>query len=550
MKQKLELLSNIIKKIGYDELKRKDYVSCGFSDIESDTCMSIYYSIANLRELINIDISLPFAENVTNETTDPMIKYYFMCFIVKHARGNNKYSISKKLIIHILKNKELIINFYDNIFVERETLNYVLSISSNMMINLIAVLELIYEYVLSMQDLFYFFSGTISHALKRVNSEKINSKFQTLYEQIVGRYTYSRNVFGLQEIMDKLIEEKNRFFDTDIIHEPLYELYLELGQEGVGIREVTYLQSAVEGFHLLKNNSCEQKALGLLQYIIENNDIQWHEAAVQMPKEFKKIIIRNIERLTEHLKHNNLADIIRGIGKYVVYQSVDIAGNIVHQDVIYEPYPSHKTIVDSKSTSITLQLFTTFTLSDNRISSTEGRETRMFKDIFYENHLKVFVMPLMEWLDTNNISLLCEIRSLMHESIYVDKETYKYYLKVEKYYAPQSAFEFINMSVILIEKILRQMYKELKGTNITTQRRNFQTQFNVNLQDIMGNSQFQEFLGTDLYHYLHYILIDDEGLNLRNNALHGFLKIEGYHHYYSRILMHSLLLILNHELKY
>jgi len=544
MYHKLELLSNLIKKIGYDNLEKKDYVSCGFSYIESDTCMSIYYSIANVGEWIDIDISLPFAECVANETTDPKLKYYFMCFIVKYRKSNNKYSIANELINHVLKNKRLIINYNDNVLVERETLNFVLSISSMMMINLVEVVELIYEYVLSVQDLFCF-SRTISHALKRANNEEINSRFEILYEQIVGRYIDSRDVFGLQNFMDKLIKENNQFFDTAIIHEPLYELYLELGQEGMGIREVTYLQKAAEGFHILKNNGREQNALGLLQYIIENNDIQWHESAVQMPKEFEEIIIRNIKRLTEHLKHNKLVNIVRGIDKYVVYQSVDIAGNIVHQDIIYEPYPSHKTIVDSKSGSITLQLFSTLTLSNNRISSTEGRETRMFKDIFYENHLKVFVMPLMKWLDTNNISLLSEIRSLMLKSIYVDDEIYKYYLKFEKYYAPQSAFEFIHMAVILIEKILRQMYKEVKGTNITPQRRNAQTQFNVNLQDIMRDSQFQEFLGTDLYHYLDYILIDDEGLNLRNNALHGFFKIENYNHHYSKILMHSILLILN-----
>lgn len=124
-------------------------------------------------------------------------------------------------------------------------------------------------------------------------------------------------------------------------------------------------------------------------------------------------------------------------------------------------------------------------------------------------------------------------------------QIYQFYLKLEKHYIPDGAFEFIHLAVILIEKILRAIYKDIIGASIKTQRRNVNTQFNVNLQDIMREPQIEEFLGTDLYHYLIYIMIDDEGLNLRNNALHGFLEVEYFHHNYSRILMHLILLVLN-----
>jgi len=76
-------------------------------------------------------------------------------------------------------------------------------------------------------------------------------RFLELYNKTIGSAIEARDVSTLQNFMDTLNEEKNELFDPKLIQTPLYKLYLELGREGKGIKELTFLQRATAGFHLI-----------------------------------------------------------------------------------------------------------------------------------------------------------------------------------------------------------------------------------------------------------------------------------------------------------
>ena len=79
------------------------------------------------------------------------------------------------------------------------------------------------------------------------------------------------------------------------------------------------------------------------------------------------------------------------------------------------------------------------------------------------------------------------------------------------------------------------------------QRKNKDAQFNINLQEIMKDKKMKEFLGENFYNYIDYVLINDKGLNLRNKALHGLIKIEEYNLKNTYFIMHIILILITND---
>ena len=120
-----------------------------------------------------------------------------------------------------------------------------------------------------------------------------------------------------------------------------------------------------------------------------------------------------------------------------------------------------------------------------------------------------------------------------------------YYLRIEKYYSKDLAFEFVHFSVILLERLFRELYIELKNTQIVSQKKATNTQLNINLQEILKDEEIREFLSNSFYKYIEFILTNDLGLNLRNNTVHGLIDHRTLNHRYSQLLIHLIIVLIN-----
>lgn len=158
-------------------------------------------------------------------------------------------------------------------------------------------------------------------------------------------------------------------------------------------------------------------------------------------------------------------------------------------------------------------------------------------------------MPYMNCIYNYNIQSLKEIRDFFYDCGLCECDIYRYYLYIEKYFSYDSSVEFTILGSILIEKILRYIYKELKYKSIISKRKDCKLQVEVNLQDILKDNEIKNFLNDDLHEYLRYILIDEDGLNLRNKIMHGIIELKELDISKMYIVMHIILVLLS-KIKY
>lgn len=539
MKKKLKKLSSLVDEIKYENLKNEHYLECGFDKNEADILNNIYFELV-FETRREIEGELEYIVKLLDVTDDIKLRYYFLAFTTSKVTKRKKYNMSRELINLTLDNKDSIYDFTDNVFVERKTLSHILSLSSMMKIRKHELLDLVYEYSDKTGE-FYTFTESISHAVHNEN-EDLKKKFQSLYDSKIKNLVSQKDEYSLNNLMIKL-EKDNKFFNHKLILEPLSYLRYELGLKGKSMNDILLLTKASEGFHLLGYTEMEKKALVLLEKAIINNEIQWKSFGGEYNDKLKKQIQEKLENLDDFFHQTSIREVVNMVGDIVYINYKDFLGDN-KKKIIYEPYTDINIIRQSETGLLTAGLFKQVSIGKNRLLKNRESGER-FRDTYYQNHFDWNVLPVMRWFYINNILFLKEVRELIYKNAWISESTKGYYLRIEKYYSFDTSFEFVHFTVIFIEKLFRDLYKELAGKQILINRTNKSTQSNLNLQDIMKSDEMKDFLSHSLYEYTKYILIDELGLNLRNELLHGISDTVKFGFGYSQILLHFVLVIIN-----
>ncbi|MBF8983987.1 DUF4209 domain-containing protein [Lutibacter sp. B2] len=543
MKERLKKLSQLLDEIRYNELEEENYLECGFSEDETKTFMEIYYTVSEVWNTRKGEY-VHFVNEVLEHCSDIRITFYMMCYLSYFISGKKRYRLAKDLIGIVITEHTVLFDFNDDKLVERTCLNNVVKLSSQMKINMVEIAEVLFKYIDATNNI-HSFTGTIEHLLHKISDADLNKHYTDLYEKIVASLLSKEATSSLKYLLGDLEREKNKFFSQRTILEPLAYLMFDLGQAGNGMREIMFLNDSREAFIELDNKEMETKALAALENAVSNNTIDWHVSEVSHGEDELKELQRIVDLQRKYLEESKLEEIIGAMDKIVSYKDTDFLGNRKRR-VVYRACPNYKMILDSAKYSITEQIFTSISLGENRVVSNRDYKARN-KGIYYENSFRFNVLPVLSFLEEYNVLFLSEVRKLINESDWISDGTRRYYFRIEKYYSKDNSFEFMHFCVILIEKLLRDLHKKILGTQITSMRSDKEAQLNTNLQEIMRKPEIQEFFRENVYRYLEYALIDDTGLNLRNNALHGLLDLEVFHHNYSRILMHIILVIITHS---
>ncbi len=541
MESHFKRLAEKLNTVNYDDLKSQDYIDCGFSSDEAEILMNIYYHVCDIWNEQRDD-HIEFATRNLGLIDDIRIKYFLEYYLTSISKDKEKYEKAQKLIDLVVENHNKLFDYNQNNLSEVNTLNALLILSTQMNIKILEMIDVVYVYTLRTGELSNF-TSSIAHALHKVNNKEYEEKFKQLHIERMERSLKIKDVHSLDNYIKKIEYENNKFFDCSNYYEHMYELYLELSNSGRGLIELGHLQKAIKGFNHIGNKAMEEKALAALESFISDNDIKWHKTVTKLrDEEITKI--NKVKKIQDiYLKENSFKDILKNINKRICVEIENI-GETVTSIEIYIPYPSYSLIKDSNQQPSISNIFSSFTIGEGRIM--KKTDEPKYKELYYGFNMRFSILPLISRLEEDFEALVSEVENLVSGSDWLSEKTKLYFDKVVSYYNADKAFEFMHFSVVLIEMVLRDMYKKVKGTQIQTMKIDVEAQTNVNLQDILKDDDIKEYLGEDLYKYIEYNLIDEMGLNLRNNILHGFADRRVFHHNYSRLLMHIFLVIVNY----
>ncbi|ELC8426412.1 DUF4209 domain-containing protein [Clostridium perfringens] len=459
----------------------------------------------------------------------------YLCFLYKAKKGRERKEFALRLV-------ELYIEINDKILKEKNgnldsmLINIVLECSSNMNININNVVYSVYKYIERNQS-FFFFTDKLSYLLKKCTDKCEIERFKSLMNLIIEKSSRNKEFKIIEKILLDIKSCRAKIFNEKYVEKELGLCYLNLAKTEDSIIKIDFYNRAITIFESLDEKELMDSTLGELEKAINlslNNMECFH---YNMPDKFLNELSNKDKHINEYLERTSLREIILNLGIAMIIKST------FYKCIVYEPYIDFTKIDRIESKSVFGNWVKRITLCDNRIIQLGDSKKIINRHLAYELHFYTNVNPVMEWIYTNNIIALKEIRRIFKNSQYVDEDIYKYYLQIEKYYSKEHTFEFINMSVILIEKIIRNINKTISGNSIVVQKKNKETQFNINLQEIMKEKKIKEFFGKGFYDYIDYVLINDKGLNLRNNALHGLMKVEDYNLKNTYFLMHIILIL-------
>jgi hypothetical protein len=462
--------------------------------------------------------------------------------LLQIAPKNRKYHLSKELIDFALASYESIFDITHGYLSEIITLNKLMISSSQMSLRAEEMLRVVLWYCLGTGELMNF-TKSIEHALHKVKNPELETAFTKLHEQRIDTSLKIKDVHSLDNYIQKLEEENNSFFNGSEYKQKLYELYLERGLLSRDMIALTHLQKAVEGFNRIRDKQNEQRALRALQEFLNDNDIEWHKSVTKLDEEHIKQFEDLRALLKEFLHHSRIKDIILMINKVI---NISLIENGVKSNPIqvYMPCPNYTSIKAGVRKTPLTDIFKGSTIGDGRIM--KDTEEPKYRNVYYDLNMGSSVIPVIERFEENLEELAKCIDEIIEDSNWISTSTVKYLRKVITFFEEDKAFEFMHSSVVLTERLLRDLYQALKGSKIKTMKTTPAAQINVNLQDIMKDDDIKNFFGESIYKYIEYNLIDERGLNFRNLILHGLIGIEVFHHQYSRLLLHIILVIIAH----
>lgn len=542
LKEKLEALSNLLDIKKYDDLEKKDYLQCGFNEDEAKKLMNIYYSICDV--WVNEKGAFKgLANECLENTSDARLVFYFNYYLLKSAVKKEVYPIARYLIDLVIEHHQSIFKLDKSDLVDVRSLDQLLVYSSKMNLRPHDMLSVIYWYCYGTGE-FINFSLSIAHALHKVEDEDLEAKFQELHIRSMERYLEIKGAHSLDNYIKKLENEKNPEFNGDDYKERLYLLYLELGKLRRGMIELSHLEKAVEGLKMCGSEQLKE-ALGELESIVNDNDIDWQHTELEMPEEYEEQLDVMKKLLQIYLDAKSFEEIVTNIHKkfFVIWND---NGKKSKPKEVYSPYPVYQDILgveeNTKRSPIT-ELFSSSTIGDGRVVK-ESEEPKN-KGMHYALYLDNGATPVMEHLDSDLDELIRLVEELLGNTVWLSQETKGFFSKVIRFYKEDSAFEFMHFAVVLIEKVLRDLYRRINNTQITSMKTDASAQLHVNLQDIMKDEAVKAFLGEDLYKYMEHLLVEERGYNFRNLIAHGLLNIRAFNHMNSRALLHLILVVIN-----
>lgn len=526
-------MNDIIEIKSLDNLKDKDFCKL---EIEGTVNNIIGFFLYN-NEINTNNTRIIVNDKLKEEDIDYRVEMLFMTFLCRIEKGKKRFDIGNKLINRILEKEDYILSIEKSNLMDY-LLNEIIEYSCGTDQRIEEISEFTYKY-LKKNKSFFNMTRKVVQLLKKINQYKKIKKF----EKLMIEYVEDKYKGNSEKIIEKFIDDishcKFDIINKDFLYVKLGLTCLNMGDGLNDIIKIKYYNKASESFIKGKEDYLNKLALSKLENTITKLDKeQLNVVGLRIPNHIDSILKKRTLFMEKYFEFSSIEYLINKIGSCVV---CDKEGK---EEFIYQPYINFKESINIERSKYNLEtVFKRTILGRNRVMQIGNNNEINDMRLAYQIHFKYNVKIVMDWIYKNNIIALKEVRRIFRKSQFVDEGTYEYYLKIEKHYNKKSACEFITLGVILAEKIIRNISKVINNKTIVNQRRDKRVQFDSNLQELLKDDNIKKFLGDDLYQYIDYILINDKGLNLRNNALHGLLDMNDYNELYMNVIMQINLIL-------
>lgn len=487
-------------------------------------------------EKIQIDKEklMKYVDEVENKNTNTKMSIVCKMFKFGVLKGSEKYNLAKEIMEMTINDRE--IEKREEKHLDDILLSKILGISTCMDIKLKDILNVVYKYI-KKNGATATVIKQINLSLKKIKSKEEEERFKSFFEKNIENLYVQKDIMQMEHILEELQKNKSEYFAEKKVVQTLLDMYIEMAQKNSGIDSITYIQKGLEVARKIKDRKNEEKFLILMEINVEK--IEFEEMSnISIEDENMEAVLRECKKLlNEYLEENDIGMLIRKCGEKAIYQKNK-------RVVIYSPYIEYNEELGEESEFIFLKMMPMINLQENRVSSIGNGEEKIIKEVMNLGHINQNVLPYIECIYRHNVIALKEIRNFFKECNLEETEAYEYYLKVEKYFGGNSFVESMTFGSILVEKLLRHIYRLLKNYEITPKRIDPRIQIEINLQDIFKESEIVKILGGDLTKYFRYVLIDEEGYNIRNKIAHGLMKCDEFERWKELVIIHIILVLL------
>lgn len=495
-----------------------------------------------IRGTLNKESEVPgecikYAKEQKNKTELWNLKLRYLFFLAKVEKV--KYPVAKELIILIVGRWDEFVNMstlvgeaQDELF-KRSILSDVLKYSSAMKICEKEVWEKSRGFIKAKPNNRFFLIKEIVNFLNR--SQMINCISNELEEYVIEieMLLYRSNIERYYDLLiESIIDKKMR--QNYILKKGDHLIYIAKHESGM--RRIEYSRRAAEIFKNEKLREKEQEALAILEHAIEVG------AGMQkISVELSEKSGRELQQYRECVRYYFMQQDID------ILEKIDAMGNGVSihyreaTRVIYQPIAEVEKD-DNVEVGI-LELFSSTIMDGKKIVSVGGNPFNS-GELTYQIHKVANIIPAMKGLQEDPRFTILSIMRFIQEKLIISQRNIEFIKEALDLYMEKRYIGYICILVPTIESVLRDIYRQINGTDLVVKGTNMELQAIVNLTEILKDRSIKERLGEDTISYINYLLNDEGwGYNIRNNVAHGFEDIEFYNEEKAELLLHLIIVI-------
>lgn len=487
----------------------------------------------------NIDGVVDYAKSRKENCTEDMGKIKYLLFISSIEK--KVFPFAKELIDLFLKLDEK----FSPIFVKNTfyhlTIRRVIGYSSSMNIRQ----EEMYEYIAKLDSKILYLPEIVKFLSKFLKTENKEEEIKKLFISIAESSDIQSINMYYEKILDNSEIKLSPIIKTLIIEILAYK-NLEEAEDSkkLPLYRILFLKSAIKNFAILKNKEMEKKCLKLIAEVTPKTKNDMESVEINLGNEYKEIIELEIELLEEMYENFNLENKLKAINKILV---AEIEDNKKIQ--VYRPAPSIKNIdeeIEQSEQPLFETFCTTIVLGEDKILDDKTDQGKIFRNLYYEYQIRNKVFIIMNKIEKDQEYSIEKLLNYLKGSPLINSDEIVFLKYIIEDFINERYIPFICTIVPFIEKVLRHLYLGLNYSKTKVKNVQLDTQTDVNLTDILNNEEVVKVINKDFIQYMKWVMnLENEGLNIRNNSMHGFVESNFYHKGNAIVLFHILIYLSN-----
>jgi len=163
-------------------------------------------------------------------------------------------------------------------------------------------------------------------------------------------------------------------------------------------------------------------------------------------------------------------------------------------------------------------------------------------NFWFQIHIKLldFVFYRLRQVDKLSFG---SIMTYLKSWEFLDERDLPFLEKALSHYFSEDYVSALHILVPRIEHMLKSAFEQcgMPSVAIPNERQVREQTFG----DFLRKEEVKKALGESIWHYIYFALIDESGLNLRNDIAHGWMKIDGCNRFTFQISIYCVLLLTN-----